>query len=462
MLRQATIERVLNAALETGGDFAELFVEDKRSSSLDMLGGVLEKAISGRDFGVGIRILKGFFSVYAYTSDSEEQNLIKVARFAAQAIKGQKRDIAIDLCKRDIKNTYEIKIMPDSVIKKNKVDWWMRRAHEAAKGYDSIIEQTSISYYDYIQNILIANTEGTLVEDIRSRNSLGISAVAVCGTEKEVGYVGPGYFGGLEYMESLDIEGYAREAARSAKAILKADYAPSGTFPVVIDNNGGALFHEACGHGLESTAVAYGSSVFGGKLGQYVASPLVSAYDDGTIPNAWGSLNIDDEGMPTQRNLLIENGILRGYLIDKLGGRRMGMAATGSGRRESYKYAPTSRMNNTFIAAGNSTPEEIILSTEFGIFAKYISGGTVNTATGDYNFSISEGYIIRQGKIAEAIKGATLIGNGLETLEKIDMVGNNLKLYNGMCGSKSGYVPTTVGQPTIRISELIVGGRMGC
>lgn len=458
MLRQSTIERVLNAAFETGGDFAEVFIEDKRSNLLNMLGGVLESAVSARDFGVGIRILKGYFSVYAYTNDSSEENLIKVARSAAQAINGKKLDVVIDLCKKDIENLHQIKIMPDSISKKQKVDW-MYRAHKGAKGYDPIIEQTSIGFSNYIQNILIANTEGTFVEDVRSRNNLTISAIAVKGTEKEIGFMSTSYFGGLEHMESLNVEEVAREAARSAKTILNADYAPTGTFPVVISNNGGALFHEACGHGLESSSVAYNTSVFAGKLGQYVASPIVSAYDDGTIPNAWGSLNIDDEGMATQKNLLIENGILKGYLIDKLGSRRMGMAPTGSGRRESYQYAPTSRMNNTFIATGESTPEEIISETEYGIFAKYINGGTVSTSTGDYNFSISEGYIIREGKIAEPIKGATLIGNGLETLKKVDMVGNDLNLFPGMCGASSGSIPVTVGQPTIRVSELIVGGR---
>lgn len=459
MLSQGTIEKVLTAATETGGDFAEIFVEDKTSSSLNMVGGIVEKAVSGRNFGVGVRIFNGYFSVYAYTNDSSEENLIKVARSAAQAIKGQAQNRIIDLRKSTIKNTHEIKIMPSSVSKKQKINW-MRRAHEAASGYDAMITQTNISFVDYVQNVLIANSEGVYVEDIRSRNRLSISAMATSASEKQTGSMGPGYFGGLEYMEQLDIEAYAREAARSAKAILGASFAPSGKFPVIIDNGfGGVLFHEACGHGLEATSVAYKTSVFADRLGEMVASPLVTAYDDGTMINTWGSLNIDDEGMATQRNLLIENGVLKGYLIDKLGSRRMGMAPTGSGRRESYQYAPTSRMNNTYIAAGKSTPEEIIASTEFGIFAKYMGGGSVNPATGDYNFNVREGYIIRQGKIAEAIKGATLIGNGMDTLKKIDMIGNNLKHEIGMCGSSSGTVPVTVGQPMLRVSELTVGGR---
>jgi len=459
LLSQTTIENVLFAAVETGGDFAEIFVEDKTSSSLTMIGGIVEKAVSGRDFGVGIRIFKGFFSVYAYTNDASEDNLIKVARSAAGAITGQVQGSVMDLRKSTINNAHEIKIMPNDVSKKDKINW-MRRAHVAAMGYDPVVTQTNIIFFDYVQHVLIANTEGLFATDIRSRNRLAINAMATDGSAKETGFIGPGYFGGLEYMERLDIEAHAREAARSAKTILGASFAPSGKFPVIIDHGfGGVLFHEACGHGLEATSVAYKNSVFADRLGQLVASPLVTAYDDGTMTNTWGSLNLDDEGMATKKNLLIKNGILKGYLIDRLGSRRMGMAATGSGRRESYRYAPTSRMNNTYIAAGKSTPEEMIASTEFGIFAKFMGGGSVNPATGDYNFNVREGYVIRQGKIAEAIKGATLIGNGLETLQKIDRVGNNLKHEIGMCGSSSGTVPVTVGQPMLRVSELTVGGR---
>ncbi|PWW32687.1 MULTISPECIES: TldD/PmbA family protein [Paenibacillus] len=459
MLSQIEIEKMLTAALETGGDFAEVFVEDKTNASLSMLGGVLEKAVSGRDFGIGIRILKGDFCVYAYTNDFAEENLIKVARSAAQGIQGQKQDITLNLIKKETFNAHHIEIPTYSIGKKEKIDW-LRRAHYAAKDYDPVIGQTQMSYSETIQNVLIANTEGIYVEDRRTRNILNFMAIATSGTNMETGYVNPGYVGGLEHIRNLDIESCAREAARSAKTILNADYAPSGKFPVIIDNAfGGVLFHEACGHGLEATCVADNASVFSGKLGEYVASPLVSAYDDGTIANAWGSENIDDEGMPSQRNLLIENGILKGYLIDKIGSRKMNMAPTGSARRESYRYSPTSRMTNTFIASGNSTPEEIISNTEYGIFAKYMGGGSVNTATGEYNFNVSEGYMVKNGKLVEPIKGATLIGDGMSTLKNIDMVGSNLDYGVGMCGARSGTIPVTVGQPTIRVSELTVGGR---
>ena len=230
--------------------------------------------------------------------------------------------------------------------------------------------------------------------------------------------------------------------------------------PVIIDNGfGGVIFHEACGHGLEATSVAKGNSVFAGKIGQMIASPVVSAVDDGTIPNEWGTINIDDEGTPSRRNLLIENGILKGYMIDKLNGRRMGMASTGSGRRESYKYAPTSRMTNTFILNGKSSLDEMISSVEKGIYAKYMGGGSVNPATGNFNFAVMEGYLIENGKITSPVRGATLIGSGSEILKKIEMVGNNLAYGQGMCGSVSGSICTIVGQPAVKVSEITVGGR---
>lgn len=459
MLSQALVEDVLQAALETGGDFAEIFVEDKTSSTIQMLGGTVDAAVSGRDFGVGIRILNGVFAVYAYTNDFSRDNLIKVARNAAQAIRGQKMDHTIDLRKSLVTPIHEIKLAPADVTKVRKIDW-MRRAHNAAINYDPVISQTRVTFLDDDQNVLIANSEGLFVEDRRVHCRMQIESIASRGSEKQSGSYSPGAHRGLEFFDELDIEWYAQETARQAKTMIDAEFAPSGRIPVIIDNEfGGVIFHEACGHGLEATSVAKGASVFAGKLGQMVASPLVTAIDDGTIKNAWGSLNIDDEGRPTQRNVLIENGVLKGYLIDKLGARKMGMDPTGSARRQNYQYAPTSRMNNTYIAAGKSTPEEIIANTEYALYAKYMGGGSVNTATGDFNFSVREGYIVRNGKIEKPVRGATLIGKGIEVLQKIDMVGNNLGFGQGMCGSVSGSIPADVGQPMIRVSELTVGGR---
>ena len=459
MLEKSLVEKILNEALSTGGDFAEIFVEKKNNCGLFMIDGKIESSLSGRDFGIGIRIFKDLYSVYGYTNDMTEENLLKTARKIAEAVKGTRADITINLLKQDIENYNKIEIYPETVLKKNKIDI-MRRGYAAAKEYDSEISQVRVSYSDSKQNILVANSEGIWAEDERVRGRIRIESVASNGTEMQTGSMGPGASKGFEFFEKMDVESYGREASRIAKTILHADYSPSGKMPVIIDNGfGGVIFHEACGHGLEATSVAKGNSVFAGKIGEMIASPVVSAVDDGTIPNEWGTINIDDEGTPSRRNLLIENGILKGYMIDKLNGRRMGMASTGSGRRESYKYAPTSRMTNTFILNGKSSLDEMISSVEKGIYAKYMGGGSVNPATGNFNFAVMEGYLIENGKITSPVRGATLIGSGSEILKKIEMVGNNLAYGQGMCGSVSGSICTNVGQPAIKVSEITVGGR---
>lgn len=459
MLDKSLVERILNEALSTGGDFAEVFVEKKNSSSLYMVDGKIETAISGKDFGIGIRIFKDLYCVYGYTNDMSEENLLKTAKKIAEAIKGTRADITINLLKQDIENYNKIEIYPESVIKKDKIEI-MRRGYHSAKDYDGEISQVRISYADSKQNILVANTEGVWAEDERVRGRIRIESVASNGTEMQTGSTSPGASKGFEFFENMDVESYGKEASRIAKTILHADYSPSGKMPVIIDSGfGGVIFHEACGHSLEATSVAKGNSVFAGKLGQMIASPVVSAVDDGTLPNEWGTLNIDDEGTPTQRNLLIENGILKGYMIDKLNSRRMGMKSTGSGRRESYKYAPTSRMTNTFILNGKSSLEEMISSVDKGIYAKYMGGGSVNPATGNFNFAVMEGYLIENGKITSPVRGATLIGTGSEVLKKIQMVGNNLAHGQGMCGSVSGSIPANVGQPAILVNDITVGGR---
>ena len=461
MLNKKLIEDTLTAALSTGGDFAEIFVEDRTNNGIVMIGGKVESTMSGRDYGVGIRIFKGFNSVYAYTNKSDKDTLIETAKKAAQAVEGNIIDITINLKKTDVKNINIIQIDPTSVEKTNKVQV-MKKAYDTAFNYDDLITQVSVNYTDYIQNIMVANSDGLWKKDTRVRARLGISSVASKNGEMQSGFFAPGASKGYEFFENLDIDYYAKEASRIAVTMVKAKYSPSGRMPVIIDNGfGGVIFHEACGHGLEATAVAKGLSVFAGKIGQQIASPIVTAIDDGSIPNEWGSYSIDDEGTQSQRNVLIENGILKGYMIDKLNARRMNMDITGSSRRQSYRFSPTSRMSNTFIDNGSSTPEEIIANTEKGLYAKHMGGGSVNPATGEFNFAVMEGYIIENGKIKEPVRGATLIGKGTEVLNKIDMVGNNLLQSQGMCGSVSGSIPANVGQPMIRVSELTVGGREG-
>lgn len=459
MISKSIITSVLEAALSTGGDFAELFIEDSTRGSINFLDGQLESTQSGRDFGVGIRIFNGQNCIYAYTNNFDQDSLVETALKAAKAIRGNKRGIDIVLDNTKFKNIHMIDIMPDSVPKKEKLEI-IKEGYYSAKNYDPIISQASAKYIDEIQNIAIANSEGLYIEDSRTHTRISINAVAEKNGQMQTGAVGPGAHKGVEFARGLDMKSLGRESARMAKVMAEAEYCKAGVIPVVINNAfGGVIFHEACGHGLEATSVAKGTSVFSGKIGERLADDIVTAIDDGTIPNEWGSANIDDEGSKTRRNVLMENGILKSYLIDKFNGRRMGMQSTGSGRRQSYRFAPTSRMTNTYIANGKSTEKQIIENTEFGLFAKDLGGGSVNPGTGEFNFSVREGYMIRNGIIAEPVRGATLIGKGIEVLKKIDMVGNNMEMAQGMCGSISGSIPVNVGQPTIRVSSITVGGR---
>lgn len=459
MLDKNLVQDVLYAALSMGGDFAEIFVEDRRNTSIEMIQHKVEKALSGRDFGIGIRILKGYNSVYTYTNSSEKSNLIKAAKDAAVALGDIPNNMRFDLVLRKPEIIHPISIRPENVTKADKVAL-MRKGSLAAGHQSDLISQVVVNYMDYRQQVLIANTEGVWAEDDRTKTRYIVSTVAEVNGKMETGRAGKGAGKGFELYNEIDVEDLGREATRMALVMLDAGSAPSGKFPVVIDNKfGGVIFHEACGHGLEATAVAKGNSVFADKLGQQIASTKVSAVDDGTISNEWGSSSFDDEGTPTKRNLLIENGILKGYMIDKLNGRRMNMPVTGSSRRQSYQYAPTSRMTNTYILDGEDTFESMIESTEYGLYAKNLGGGSVNPATGEFNFSVQEGYLIKNGKIDKPVKGATLIGTGLEILQKIEKVGKNFGASEGMCGSVSGSIPAGLGQPAIKVSDITIGGR---
>lgn len=459
MLEKSILQEVIIKALKTGGDFAEIYIEEAIINSIHMTDGRIENVLSGRDFGAGIRIFSGVNSVYAYTNNVSRDGLLKTAKDVSAAIKDVLGS-AINLNKVEYNNTNLIVYTP-SLIDIEKKTKHVKNAYRAAKEYDNCISQVNVIYGDSDKRITIANSEGLLIEDRRVRTRVSVNSVASDGIENQTGFWGPGRAMGFEYFDVIDIESYAREASRMAKTMLYAEHCPSGAMPVVIENGfGGVIFHEACGHSLEATSVAKGHSVFSNKLGEMIASPLVTAIDDGTLVNLWGSSNIDDEGTKTNKNVLIEKGKLAGYMIDKLNGRRMNMSPTGNSRRESYKYAPTSRMTNTYIAAGESSPEEIIASTTEGLYAKNMGGGSVNTVTGDFNFSVREGYLIRNGKIDRPVRGATLIGKGSEVLLNIDMVGNNLDYGQGMCGSNSGIVAANVGQPMLRVKKITVGGRL--
>src|SRR6056297_1930960 len=460
MLSKSLLENIIDTALSEGGDFAEIFVEDKITNSINLINDKIDSANTGNDYGVGIRVIKDTNEIYVYTNDDQKDNLLKLAKKAAGMFK--KADLKSSRLRfADYDNLHPVKIYPADLNQTEKVEF-IRSAYLTADQYDELITQVVVGLSDYTQNVQIANSNGVFVEDERSRVRLGIQAVASLKGEKQTGFQGPGGHLGFEYFDQIDIEDKAADAARMAVTMIKAGHAPQGKMPVIIDNKfGGVIFHEACGHGLEATSVAKNNSVFANKLGEKIASEKVTAIDDGTLPNAWGSQNFDDEGHKTQRNVLIKDGILKGYMVDYLNGRRLDMQSTGSGRRQSYRYSPTSRMTNTFIDNGEHSLEGIIAETEYGLYAKHMGGGSVNPATGEFNFNVREGYIVEDGEIKKPVRGATLIGKGADILKKIDLIGNNLDIAEGMCGSISGSVPAGVGQPTLRVSELTVGGRGG-
>src|SRR6056297_1368525 len=366
MLNQNLIRGTLDAALSNGADFSEIFVEKRSNQTIGLVGGLVENTVSGQDYGVGIRIIRGTESVYAYTNDTSAEHLKIVAEKASLALAGKSKERVLDFRRRIGTPLMEILKYPGDIGKKEKVHL-LKEAHESASGFSDEITQVRINYLDVVQKVLIANSEGLWVEDERVRTRTSIQSVAEAGGEMQTGHFAPGASMGFEFYDTIDLDKYARSASEMAVTMLHADFAPSGKMPVVIENGfGGVIFHEACGHGLEATSVAKGNSVFADKINQKVASEIVTAVDDGTLENEWGSSNIDDEGNPTQKNILIENGILKGYMIDKLNGRRMKMKATGSSRRQSYKYSPTSRMTNTYIANGESNFQDIISNTEKG------------------------------------------------------------------------------------------------
>ena len=458
MLKSQTIEKILDLALELGGDFAEVYQEDTRHSNIRALHDRVESSSCGRESGIGIRIFSGLNSRYAFTTNESEDNLLQLVRNMAQGLPNQgKRKVPLG-DPTIYGEAHPILTKPQDVDYARRMEV-IRRATSAGMAYAPEIVQVSVSYLDLEQNVLIANSEGVFAEDTRVKTRILISAYAQNEKGLQSGYFGPGAMRGFEYYADLDIEWYAQEAARVAVTMLGADKCPGGQMSVVVDNGfGGLMFHEACGHSLEASSVAKGTSEFSGKLGQQIASPLVTLIDDGTLANEWGSLSVDDEGHPTQKNVLIENGILKGYMIDKLNGRRLQMEPTGSARRQSYRFAPTSRMTNTYIANGPHSKEEIISSTDRGLFVKYINGGSVNPATGDFNFNVSEAYLIEGGRITKPVRGATLIGNGGTILQQVDMVGDNLEIRQGYCYAGSGALFIGAGQPTVRVAAMTVGG----
>lgn len=458
MLEKKKLEEYLSLCMSSDADFVEIYEEDEISERIAMLDGKVESVTNNATLGLGIRLYKGVQSVYAYANETNDEAVLPLINDLVDAIGRNNKDIKIKLEKVEYENRHPVKINFDEVSLEDKANLLIR-ATNASKEVDKRIVKVTADLLNVRQKVQISNSEGRLIDDTRVRTRMYIDAYSEEDGNFQSGSDYPGAGKGLEFYEECLPEEVGREAARIALVNLEAKDCPSGKMPVVIDNGfGGVIFHEACGHSLEATSVSKNQSVFSNKLGERIANSCVSAVDDGTIPNAWGSQNIDDEGNFQKRRVLIKDGILTSYMIDRLNGRRMDEESTSSSRRESYKYEPTSRMSNTFICEGESTFEELFEGIERGLYAKKMGGGSVNPQTGEFNFSVNEGYMIENGKITYPVRGASLIGTGQEILMNITKVSNNLTRGQGMCGSRSGSIPTDVGQPPLLVSNITVGG----
>ena len=460
MIDNDVLERVLATALTTGADFAEIFASDWRGTGVGLDDGRVEQLSTGRSRGAGIRVIKGDTTGFAHTADLSEAGLRAAARAAAEAASRGTGGVQVVALTAEPKRIVSpVEIDPSSIGKAKKVEL-LRRVDEAARATGGAITQVSAGYSDGRTRVLIANSDGLLAQDERVRTLLRVSAVANGDTGMQTGFDSVGHTMGFELFDKVQVEDIARTAAQRALTKLKARPAPSGSLPVVIKaGSGGVLFHEACGHGLEADLVAKGASVYKGKVGELVASPLVTLVDDGTMTHEWGAIAIDDEGHPTQYNVLIENGVLTDYMWDYLRSRKEGRAPSGNGRRQSYQDLPMVRMTNTYVLNGTEEPEDIIKDTAHGVYVAHLGGGSVNTATGDFVFGMTEAYLIENGEITEPLREGNLIGNGPQVLRDIDRLGNDFAMGNpGTCGKDGQGVPVGDGQPTLRVKSLTIGG----
>jgi TldD protein len=456
------LQTYLSEALSQGGDYADLYFEYLLTSSISIDESMVKSAAQGVSMGVGIRVISGERTGYAYSDDLSPEKIRKAARVAGHIAAGPSKVDKFDLNEGKRHNLYPVLIAPTETAFAQRVEL-VKRADRAARAYDTRVFQVQAGYADNLRYVMIATSDGVLTLDRQPLARLSVSTLArQNGGAPQRGHAGGGGRVELDFfLNDKTPEHFATEAAREAIAMLDAVEAPAGEMTVVLGPGWpGILLHEAVGHGLEADFNRKGVSAFSGRIGQKVASELCTVVDDGTIGSRRGSLNVDDEGQPTRRNVLIENGILRGYLQDKLSSTLLGAESTGSGRRESYAHVPMPRMTNTFMMAGESDPEEIIRSVPKGLYCPNFGGGQVDITSGNFVFSASESYLIEGGKLTRPVRNATLIGNGPEALKYVSMVGNDLRLDEGIgtCGKEGQSVPVGVGIPTIKIDKMTVGG----
>jgi TldD protein len=450
------VSRALERALYHGGDFAEVYAEDRQSFVLSLDDRRIERPRAGREAGVSIRVVAGDSTYFGYVDGLGEQDILRVAASVASALRQkQVGPAALDGLEKGA--SHPVITLPSSVEPQQKAQL-LRLMDERAREQGSEVTQVSSNYAESHKRIEVFDSNGMARADERTRVRIGVQVVAKRGQTVETGHDTRGGHGGLEVLEPSP-EQVAETAARKALTMLDAVDAPTGQMPVVVGNGfGGVLLHEAVGHGLEADAVQKQASVYAGRLGQQICQPFVNAFDDGYKRGAWGSDGIDDEGAPTQTTAIISEGSLTSFLYDRLRGNRDGVASTGNGRRESFRHLPVPRMTNTYFAPGESRPEDLIADTTDGLYAVSFGGGQVEPATGDFVFGVSEGYLIEGGRITSPVRGATLIGNGVEALQAVDAIADDLKIATGYCGKAGQRVAAGVGQPHVRLRALTVGG----
>ena len=455
----AEMERLLARALARGGTFADLFFEHQVSSSLLMEDGIVRSASVGTSCGLGVRAVWGERTGYAYTDDLGWDAMARAADTAAH-IAAESRVVAPQaLSAAPVRRRYGDRSLSTLSLRERMS--LVERADRAARAFDPAVERVIVTLSEETRRVRLASSAGVLAEDVRPLFSLRVSAIAARGGVRREGSAGGGGRMGADFFDQTSPESFGREAARMAVALLDAREAPAGPMPVVLGPGWpGILLHEAVGHGLESDFNRKGTSAFSGRIGQRVAAPGVTVVDDGTIPDRRGSLSIDDEGRPTARTVLIEDGILRGYLHDGHNAHLMKMAPTGNGRRQSYAAMPLPRMTNTFMLPGTEEPEDILRAVQRGLYAKHFGGGQVDITSGKFVFTASEAYLIEDGRLGAPVIGATLIGNGPDILTKVTRIGRDLALDSGvgLCSKAGQTVPVGVGLPTILVSEITVGG----
>ena len=458
MLDESLIRAALDAALAKGGDMAELYVERRRSLVLRLDDRKVEEVTTGRDAGAGVRVVAGEREAYAYTNLLTEQGLVAAAAAARAALSEGDPGHPRDLRRTDVTPSHDVRIDPAGVETADKVES-LRAADDAARAAGGEVRQVTATYTDLRQEVLVASSDGRLASDDRTRVRFGVQVVAMRDGEIATGFEAPGHSGGFELLEARPPAELGSQAAAKALKMLDARPSPAGELPVVLaPGSGGVLIHEACGHGLEADTLVKDASVYAGREGERFGSEIVTIVDDGSDPGAWGSYGIDDEGTPSQRTLLFDQGVLVGHLSNLKSARQIGRPSTGNGRRQSYAHLPIVRMSNTYLLPGADDADDIISSVKRGVYAATFAGGEVNPATGNFVFGMSEAYLIENGEIAYPLKGANLVGNGPQVLGAIKAVAADFGRKEGVCGKDGQHAPVTNGMATALLDRMTVGG----